>query len=771
MNTSLKWIKALVPGLDCGVQEYVDAMTLSGSKVEGYEQLDADLDKIVIGQVTKIEKHPDADKLVICQVNVGSETLQIVTGAPNVFEGAKVPVVLDGGRVAGGHDGTKTPGGIKIKKGKLRGVESSGMMCSIEELGSNREMFPDAPENGLYIFDEDAPVGENAVAYLGLDDSVVEYEITSNRVDCFSVLGIAREAAATFHKEFVPPVVTETGNNEDVNDYIKVSVKDQDLCSRYTARVVKNIKFAPSPKWMQERLRAHGIRPINNLVDITNYVMEEYGQPMHAYDLDTIEGKEIIVRRAAAGEKFVTLDGQERQLDENVLMICDAKKAVGIAGIMGGENSMITDHVTTMLFEAACFDGTNIRKSGKRIGLRTDASAKFEKGLDPNLAMEAMNRACQLVEELGVGEVVGGAVDIYPVKREGVKIPFEPDKYNKLLGTDIPAEDMIGYFKKIDLGYDEATNEILVPSWRQDLLCDADMAEEVARFYGYDKIGTSLPSGESTAGGKSFKLRMEEKAREIAEFCGFSQAMTYSFESPKVFDKLLISEDSKWRKTVVISNPLGEDYSIMRTLPLNGMLTSLSTNFGRRNKDVRLYEMGNIYLPKQLPLTELPEERMQLTFGMYGDGDFFTMKGVIEELLYQTGLRKKAQYDPHAELPFLHPGRKAAIVYEGAVIGYLGEVHPTVAANYAIKERVYIAVIDMPEIVSRASFDYKYEGITNFPVSSRDLSMVVPKNILVGDIEKVFEENGGKYLEESDITGAMDKILSGLKNIGIQLRG
>lgn len=805
MNTSLKWIKALVPGLDCGVQEYVDAMTLSGSKVEGYEQLDADLDKIVVGQVTKIEKHPDADKLVICQVNVGSETLQIVTGAPNVFEGAKVPVVLDGGRVAGGHDGTKTPGGIKIKKGKLRGVESSGMMCSIEELGSNREMFPDAPENGLYIFDEDAPVGENAVAYLGLDDSVVEYEITSNRVDCFSVLGIAREAAATFHKEFVPPVVTETGNNEDVNDYIKVSVKDQDLCSRYTARVVKNIKFAPSPKWMQERLRAHGIRPINNLVDITNYVMEEYGQPMHAYDLDTIEGKEIIVRRAAAGEKFVTLDGQERQLDENVLMICDAKKAVGIAGIMGGENSMITDHVTTMLFEAACFDGTNIRKSGKRIGLRTDASAKFEKGLDPNLAMEAMNRACQLVEELGVGEVVGGAVDIYPVKREGVKLPFEPDKYNKLLGTDIPAEDMIGYFTKIDLGYDEATNEILVPSWRQDLLCDADMAEEVARFYGYDKIGTSLPSGESTAGGKSFKLRMEEKAREIAEFCGFSQAMTYSFESPKVFDKLLIPEDSKWRKTVVISNPLGEDYSIMRTLPLNGMLTSLSTNFGRRNKDVRLYEMGNIYLPKQLPLTELPEERMQLTFGMYGDGDFFTMKGVIEELLYQTGLRKKAQYDPHAELPFLHPGRKAAIVYEGAVIGYLGEVHPTVAANYAIKERVYIAVIDMPEIVSRASFDYKYEGITNFPVSSRDLSMVVPKNILVGDIEKVFEENGGKYLEnyelfdvyegeqiekgfksvayslkfrgkdknleESDITGAMDKILSGLKNIGIQLRG
>lgn len=806
MNTSLKWIKALVPGLDCTAQEYTDAMTLSGSKVESYEQLDADLDKIVIGQVKKIERHPDADKLVICQVDIGEpELTQIVTGATNVFEGAKVPVVLDGGRVAGGHDGTKTPGGIKIKKGKLRGIESNGMMCSIEELGSSREMFPDAPVNGLYIFGEDAPVGENAVSYLGLDDSVIEYEITSNRVDCFSVLGIAREAAATFDKKFVPPVVTETGNDENVNDIVKVTVKDADLCSRYTARVVKNVKFAPSPKWMQERLRSHGIRPINNLVDITNYVMEEYGQPMHAYDLDTIAGNEIVVRRAAKDEKFVTLDGQERQMDDSVLMICDAEKAIGIAGIMGGENSMITENVHTMLFEAACFDGTNIRKSSKKIGLRTDASAKFEKGLDPNLAMEAMNRACQLVEELGAGEVVGGAVDIYPVKREGIRIPFEPDKYNKLLGTNIDKETMIGYFKKIDLGYDEATNEILVPSWRQDLLCDADMAEEVARFYGYDNIGVTLPSGESTAGGKSFKLRMEEKAREVAEFCGFSQAMTYSFESPKVFDKLLIPADSDLRKTVVISNPLGEDYSIMRTLPLNGMLASLSTNFGRRNKDVRLYEMGNIYLPKQVPLTELPEERMQLTFGMYGDGDFFTMKGVVEELLSQLGLRNKAEYDPTADLPFLHPGRKASVVYDGTVIGYLGEVHPTVAANYAIKERVYIAVVDMPEIVSRASFDYKYEGITNFPVSSRDLSMVVPKNILVGDIEKVFDEKGGAYLEsyelfdvyegeqiekgfksvayslkfrgkdknleENDITSAMNKILKGLEKMGIQLRG
>ena len=804
MNTSLKWIKDLVPGLDCTPQEYMDAMTLSGSKVEGYENMDEDLDKIVIGQVKSIEKHPDADKLVICQVDIGTETIQIVTGAPNVTEGCKVPVVLDGGKVAGGHDGSKTEGGIKIKKGKLRGVESNGMMCSIEELGSNRDMFPLAPENGLYILPEDAPVGENAVSYLGLDDTVVEYEITSNRVDCFSILGIAREAAATFGKEFVPPVVTETGNNEDVNDYIKVSVKDDKLCSRYTARAVKNIKIAPSPEWMQRRLRAQGIRPINNIVDITNYVMEEYGQPMHAYDLDTIEDKEIVVRRAAKGEQFVTLDGQERTLDDSVLMICDGKKAIGIAGIMGGENSMITDNVKTMLFEAACFDGTNIRLSGRKIGLRTDASAKFEKGLDPNTAIEAMNRACQLIEELGAGEVVGGVVDVYPNVKGEKRIPFEPEKYNKLLGTDIAKETMLAYFSKIDLGYDPASNEVIVPSWRQDLECDADLAEEVARFFGYDKIPTTLPSGEATTGKLTFKLRIEAVAREIAEFCGFSQGMTYSFESPKVYDKLLLPQDSPLRKAVVISNPLGEDFSIMRTVSLNGMLTSLSTNFNRRNKNVRLYELGNIYLPKQVPVTELPEERMQFTLGMYGEGDFFTMKGVIEEFLYKAGMKLKPEYDPEAGKPFLHPGRQANVIYDGAVIGYLGEVHPTVAANYAIKERVYVAVLDMPEIVSRASFDHKYEGIAKFPAATRDISMVVPKKVLAGDIEKIFDEKGGQFLEkydlfdiyegaqikpgyksiayslsfrakdrnleETDITGAMDKIIKALERVGAELR-
>lgn len=804
MKTSLKWIKDLVPGLEATPQEYMDAMTLSGSKVEYYARMDEDLDKIVVGQIKEIAPHPDADKLVVCQVDVGTEVTQIVTGAPNVFEGAKIPVVLDGGRVAGGHDGSRTEGGIKIKKGKLRGVESNGMMCSIEELGSSRDFFPEAPEDGIYIFPDDVTVGDNAVTVLGLDDTVIEHEITSNRVDCFAVLGLAREAAATFGRKFVPPVVTEMGNEEDVNDYVKVRVEATDLCPRYTARVVRNVKLAPSPKWMQERLRAQGIRPINNLVDITNYVMEEYGQPMHAYDMDTIAGNEIVVRRGKAGEKFVTLDGQERLVDESVLMICDGEKPIGLAGIMGGENSMITDNVKTMLFEAACFDGTNIRLSSKKVGLRTDASGKFEKGLDPNNAMEAMNRACQLIEELGCGEVVGGAIDVYENKREGKRLPFEPEKYNQMLGTDIAKEDMLDYFERLDLGYDAASNEIIIPSWRQDLESYADLAEEVARFFGYDKIPTSLPSGEATTGKLSHKLKIEKIARTVAQFCGFSQGMSYSFESPKVFDKLLLDADDKLRDAVVISNPLGEDFSIMRTLPLDGMLTSLATNANHRNKNVRLFEMGNIYLPKQLPMTELPEERMQLTLGMYGEGDFFTMKGVIEEIVSQVGMDGKLFYDAAAGKNFLHPGRQANMVYDGVVIGYLGEVHPMVVSNYGMKERIYIAVLDMPEIVERASFDKKYEGVAKFPAATRDISMVVPRDILVGEIEDVFDKKGGAYLEsyelfdiyegnqilkgfksvaysltfrakdknleEEDITTAMNRILKALDQMGIQLR-
>ena len=809
MRTSLKWIKDLVPGIeDLTPQEYLDAMTLSGSKGEYYVELDKNLENIVIGQILKIEKHPDADKLVICQVNVGQEEpVQIVTGAPNVFEGAVVPVVLAGGKVAGGHDGSTPPEeGIKIKKGKLRGVPSNGMMCSIEELGSSRDMYPDAPENGIYIFKnrDDIKPGDDAIKALGLDDAVIEYEITSNRVDCFSILGIAREAAVTFGKPFCPPVVEPTGNDEDVNDFISVEVNDTELCPRYTARVVKNIKVGPSPEWMQRRLAAQGIRPINNIVDITNYVMEEYGQPMHAYDRSNIAGQKIIVRRAEDNEKFVTLDGQERTLDSSMLMICDAEKPVGIAGIMGGENSMITDDVDAILFEAACFDGTNIRLSGKKLGMRTDAQSKFEKGLDPNNASAAIDRACQLIEVLGCGEVVGGMVDVYGKVKEPHEIPFQPERINRLLGTDLSAEQMLDYFKSLELEYDTDRNVMIIPTFRQDLLGTADLAEEVARFYGYSNIPSTLPSGESTSGKVSFKHRVEDVAKETAEFCGFSEGMTFSFESPKVFDKLRLDADDPLRQAITIANPQGEDYSIMKTTPLNGMLVSLARNFNRRNKDVKLYEMAKIYLPKSLPLTEYADERVQFTLGFYGEGDFFTMKGVVEEFLERAGMHDIVDYDPNAGKNFLHPGRQANIIYQGKVIGYMGEVHPEVCENYDMKTRAYIAVLDMPFITEMATFDRHFKGISKHPAVNRDISMVVKKDILVGQIEKVIREKGGHHLEsyhlfdiyegsqikagyksvaysitfrandrtleEKDITAAMDKIIAGLEDLGIELR-
>jgi phenylalanyl-tRNA synthetase beta chain len=805
MNTALSWIKAYVPDLTCEDQEYMDAMTLSGTKVEGYSRRDKNLEKIVVGRIEKIERHPDADKLIVCQVDIGSEVIQIVTGAPNVKEGDKVPVVLDGGRVAGGHDGGPLPEeGITIKAGRLRGVPSNGMMCSIEELGSDRNMYPEAPEFGIYIFDDDAEVGSDAVEALGLHDTVFEYEVTSNRVDCYSVIGIAREAAATFRKPFYAPQVTVTGNGGNVEDYISVEVEDRKLCPRYCARVCTNIQIGPSPKWMQRRLAASGIRPINNLVDITNYVMEEYGQPMHAYDLDTIAGHKIIVRRAREGDVFRTLDGQERNLDADVLMICDAEKEVGIAGIMGGENSMITDEVKTVLFEAASFNGANIRKSAKRVGLRTDASGKFEKGLDPHNAEAAINRACQLIEELGCGEVVDGMVDVCGEMKEEVVLPFEPDQYNKLLGTEVSTEEMLDIFKRIEVRYDQTAGTLTIPTFRQDLLHRCDIAEEVARFYGYDKIPLTLPTGEATTGKLPFKLRIEQKARDIAEYCGFSQGMCYSFESPKVFDRLLLDQDDPARAAIGIANPLGEDFSVMRTLSLHGMLTSLATNYNRRNKNVRLYELGNIYVPKALPLTELPDERMQFTLGMYGDGDFFTMKGVIEEFFDSIGLCGKLTYDPNAGRNFLHPGRQANVVYKGCVLGYLGEVHPEVCDNYDMKTRAYVAVLDMPSVMPHATFDRKYEGIAKYPAVMRDISMVVPKEIMVGQIEDVIAQRGGKILEdyqlfdiyegdqikagyksvaysitfrakdrtleEADITAAMKKILNGLEGMGIELR-
>ena len=811
MNTPLSWIKEMVPGLDCTPAEYMDAMTLSGTKAESAQYFDKNLDKIVVGRINKIERHPDADKLVICQVQIdesGNE-IQIVTGAPNVFEGAVVPVVLDGGRVASDHSGNKAAEGFAIKAGQLRGVDSFGMMCSIDELGRDKTYYPEADEEGLYIFNKieggsTLKLGSDALIPLGLRDALVEYEVTSNRVDCFGIEGIAREAAATFRKEFKPPVIKETGNNEKAEDFISVEIKDKELCKRYVARVVKNVKIAPSPLWMQRKLSAVGIRPINNIVDITNYVMTELSQPMHAYDIDTIEGKKIVVERAVNGEKFTTLDGVERELDDTVLLIKDGKKAVGIAGIMGGENSKINENLNTVLLEAACFDGTNIRLSSKKIGLRTDASGKFEKGLHPETALLAMNRACTLIEEIGAGEVVGGVVDVYPVKEGDREVEFDLDACNRLLGTSISLDMAREYFDRLCIKINDDLKSVVVPYFRQDLLRNADLAEELARFFGYDKIPTTLPSGESTAGGETFGMEIEGKARELAEQFGFCEGMTFSFESPKVFDRLLLPSDAKEREAIAIKNPLGEDYSIMRTQIINGMLTSLGTNSARRNKNVRLYEISNIYLAKQLPLEDYPMEKKQFCLGLYGEGDFFVLKGVIEEFLYKVGMKKLPSYNADAGKTFLHPGRQALIIYEDTVVGYFGEVHPLVQEAYGIAERTYVANIDLSVICKKANFAVKYEGIAKFPSVVRDISLVMDKSLTAGEIEKIIRSESGaileslelfdiyegerigadkksiaysitfrnkeKTLEESEISAVMDKILKGLQTIGAVLR-
>ena len=811
MNTPLSWIKEMVPGLDCTPAEYMDAMTLSGTKAESAQYFDKNLDKIVVGRINKIERHPDADKLVICQVQIDEDgkEIQIVTGAPNAFEGAVVPVVLDGGRVACDHSGNKPGEGFVIKAGKLRGVDSAGMMCSIDELGRDKTYYPEADEEGLYIFNKieggsGLKLGSDALIPLGLRDALVEYEVTSNRVDCFGIEGIAREAAATFRKEFKPPVIKETGNNEKAEDFISVEIKDKELCKRYVARVVKNVKIAPSPLWMQRKLSAVGIRPINNIVDITNYVMTELSQPMHAYDIDAIDERKIVVERAANGEKFTTLDGVERELDDTVLLIKDGKKAVGIAGIMGGENSKINEGLNTVLLEAACFDGTNIRLSSKKIGLRTDASGKFEKGLHPETALLAMNRACTLIEEIGAGEVVGGVVDVYPVKEGDREVEFDLDACNRLLGTNISLDEAREYFDRLGIKINDDLKSVVVPYFRQDLLRNADLAEELARFFGYDKIPTTLPSGESTAGGETFGMEIEGKARELAEQFGFCEGMTFSFESPKVFDRLLLPLDAKEREAIEIKNPLGEDYSIMRTQIINGMLTSLGTNSARRNKNVRLYEISNIYLAKQLPLEDYPEERKQFCLGMYGEGDFFVLKGVIEEFLYKVGMKKLPSYNADAGKTFLHPGRQALIIYEDTVVGYFGEVHPLVQEAYGIAERTYVANIDLSVICKKANFTVKYEGIAKFPSVVRDISLVMDKSLTAGEIEKIIRSESGaileslelfdiyegerigadkksmaysitfrnkeKTLEESEISAVMDKILKGLQIIGAVLR-
>ena len=764
MDMSMTWLKDYVD-VDADIKDFVEDITLSGSKVEGYTVLGGDIKNVVTGKVLSIEKHPDADKLVVTKIDIGSEEpLQIVTGAKNLYEGAFVPVALSGSTLANG---------VKIKKGKLRGVESNGMLCSVEELGCDRHDFPEAPEDGIYIFKEEVPLGADVVEVMDLYDESVEFEITSNRPDCFSMIGLAREAAATYDKKLnYPEIMVKEEADGDINSMISVEIKNSELCPRYVARVVKNVKIGPSPRWMRKRLRSVGIRPINNIVDITNFVMQEFGQPMHAFSIDTITDRKIIVRNAEEGEKFTTLDGNERTLDSSMLVIADTEKAIGIAGVMGGENSMITGDTAEVLFESANFNGPNIRITAKKLGLRTDASSKFEKGIDPNLCALAVNRAVQLVEILGCGDVVKGSVDCYPNKLERRRISYSPEKINKLLGTEIPENTMIELFERLEIVVDKEAKMLTIPTFRPDLETDADLAEEVARLYGYSRIEPTLAAGTPTVGKKTYEQQITDIVKDTMISNGLCEAMTYTFESPKVFDKLLIPEESELRKTVVISNPLGEDFSIMRTTTLNGMLTSLSTNYNRRNEEAALFEIGKVFLPKALPLTELPDEPQKLSIAMYGnDTDFYTIKGIAEHLFDVLGIGNKAEFRPQGNISWMHPGRTADIYIGTNHAGYIGELHPTVAGNYSIETRVYFAVIDFSALVEGSCLITEYKALPKYPAITRDISMVIKDSVFVKDIEKVIVDNGGKLIENIKLFDVYQgsQIESGFKSVSYSI--
>lgn len=739
MDISMSWLKDYVD-VDADIKDYVEDITLSGSKVEGYEEICKDITGVVVGKVLSIDQHPDADKLVITKIDVAKdEPLQIVTGATNLFVGAYVPVATDGSHLAGD---------VKIKKGKLRGVESNGMLCSVEELGFDRHDFPEAPENGIYIFEKEQPLGADVRDVMDLLDTTVEFEITSNRPDCFSMVGLARETAATYKKDFkFPEITVKEDADGDINEMISVEIKNSDLCPRYVARVVKDVKIAPSPRWMRKRLRSVGIRPINNIVDITNYVMSELGQPMHAFSIDTIDEHKIIVRNANDGETFNTLDGIERKLDSSMLVIADPNKAVAVAGVMGGANSMITGDTATVLFESANFNGPNVRITAKKLGLRTDASSKFEKGLDPNISRIAVDRAVQLVEMLDCGTVVKGAVDCYPNKREGWQLSYDPAWINGLLGTDISEEEMMDIFERIEIKVNKATRTVTIPTFRPDLEAQADLAEEVARFYGYNKIVPTLAAGTPTVGKKTYSQTIADVIKKAMITNGLCEAMNFTFESPKVFEKLNISEDSDLRRVVKISNPLGEDFSVMRTTTLNGMLNSLSTNYNRRNEEAGLFEIGKIYIPRALPLTELPNEPQKLTIGMYGKMDFYGLKGIVEYLFSVLGMSEKVEFSPESSISWMHPGRTASISINGENFGYFGELHPAVANNYSIGTRVYIAVLDVEAMIDTANMVSVYKALPKFPAVTRDISMVINENVFVKEIENVIKKKGGKLLE------------------------
>ncbi|NLM83132.1 MAG: phenylalanine--tRNA ligase subunit beta [Clostridiales bacterium] len=732
MRLSRKWLSEYTT-IAASSKEYAERMTMTGSKVELIEEPSESIKNVVVGRVVAMERHPNSDHLWICQVDVAKEEpVQIVTGAQNVNVGDLVPVAL--------HK-SLLPGGVKIEKGKLRGVVSNGMLCSLSELGLDTHDFPYAIEDGIFILQEDCKPGDDIRPIIGADDTIVEFEITNNRPDCLSMIGLARESAATFGTELRLPDLTPVKGTGDIREHLTVEVENPELCPRYTARMIKNIKIGPSPKWLRQRLRAAGVRPINNIVDITNYVMLEYGQPMHAFDYACLEGGKIVVRTAREGETINTLDGTPRALTPDMLVIADAVKPVGVAGVMGGENSEITENTKYAVFESANFNGVSIRKTAIALGMRTDASSRFEKGLDPENTVRALERACQLVEELGAGEVIGGIIDIAAPTPPPRRLPLNADKIRALLGADIPEEFMVKTLKK--LGFKVEGGVVEVPSWRGDVEHYSDLAEEVARFWGYDKIEPTLFADKTGMGGLTEEQSLKRRADALCRAIGYSEIYTYSFTSPSDADKIRLPEDSPLRRYVTILNPLGEDTSVMRTTSLPSMLQALSVNFSRRNEDVRLYEFATVYRPCG---ETLPDERVILTLGAYGDIDFYGIKGAVEALL--SGLRvKDVSFTAERENPSYHPGRCAVIRSGETILGVLGEVHPLVAKSYDL-DRAYCAELDFSAIAASRGKEPRYVPLPKYPAVARDIAVVCDAKTPVGDLAACIKKAGGKYLRD-----------------------
>ena len=735
MNISRKWLREFVD-ITATDKEYDSVMTLAGQKVETTERMDAEIKNVVVGKVLSMKKHENSDHMWVCMVDCGiGEPVQIVTGAQNVHEGDLVPVA---------QHNSYLPGGIHITKGKLRGVESCGMLCSYKELGLTEHDCPEAYADGIWILNnEGCKVGEDMNVVIGNDDSIVEFEITNNRPDCYSLIGLARETAAAFNvpmKHHEP--VVKGGAEGNLCDLLDVDVQADDLCPRYTARMVRNVKIAPSPKWMRQRLRSAGIRPINNIVDITNYVMVEYGQPMHAFDYRYVKGGKIVVRRAGEDKTLTTLDGSVRVLQPDMLVIADETKPVGLAGVMGGENSEIVADTVDVVFESANFLGSSIRKTALALGMRTDASAKFEKDIDPMLTVPAVNRACELVELLGAGEVMDGMIDVLNYVPQPVTVKLEPERINALLGTNISEADMIEYLHREEVPVVDGM--IQVPSWRPDLRVMADIAEEVARYYGYNNIETTLMRGATTMGGYSDEQKLENAAGAAARALGYSEIITYSFVSPSSFDAIRVPADSPLRKTVKLVNPLGEDTSIMRTVILPSMLDILSRNFAFKNKGVKLYEIGKIYLPVEGE--KLPNEPKRMIFGTYGEHEnFFTLKGEVDALLEQLNVHP-ATYVADTKNPSYHPGRCADIMIDGKKLGVIGQIHPLVAEGYGISGEVYVAELDFTGLQSALAPERVFHSLPKFPTVSRDLALVCDEAMTVGMLEACIKKAGGKLL-------------------------